>query len=96
MSKFAIKSIFEQISEEVFVMKDLNEAKEFVLNFVQNKQINEKDKAGIIKAVNEAKSLYKLQYYIANALLKYESLGVGQLSKTCKEAAIDELQKNDE
>ena len=35
--KYQIKSIFEQISEKVFVIRDLNEAKKFVTEFVEGK-----------------------------------------------------------
>lgn len=84
-----IKSIFEQISEQVFVMRDLNEAKTFVNNFVQEKGINDKDKNAIVKAVNECKTLARLQTYICNSLLKYEGMGVSQLNKTAKQAAAE-------
>jgi hypothetical protein len=84
-----IKSIFEQISVQVFQMKNLNEAKEFTAEFVKNKNINETDKKSILKAVNETKSLTAFQRYICNSLLKYEGLGVGQLDKTAREAAAE-------
>lgn len=82
-----LKSIFEQISEEVFKMRDLNEAKKFVTEFVQNKNINDKDKQSIINEVNNAKNLVRFQTYICNALLKFEGLGVAQLNKISKESA---------
>lgn len=85
----AIKSIFEQISSQVFTMKNLNEAKQFTIDFVENKNINETDKASILKAVNEAKTLVAFQRYICNSLLKYEGLGTNQLNKTAREAASE-------
>jgi hypothetical protein len=88
--KVQIKSIFEQISEKVFTMSSLNEAKSFIIDFVETKQINEVDKKGIIMAVNGSKTLTKLQMYICNSLLKYEGMGMNQISKTAKEAAADE------
>ena len=76
-----IKSIFEQISSNVFGMKDLNTAKQYVVDFVNNKSINDEDKTKIIRAVNESKTIVSFQRYICNALLKYEGLGLSQLPK---------------
>jgi hypothetical protein len=87
--KIQIKSIFEQISEKVFQMTSLTEAKEFTVNFVNDKSINDKDKQLILKAVNEAKSMTAFQRYICNSLLKYEGLGANQMQKTAKEAASE-------
>jgi hypothetical protein len=87
--KHPIKSIFEQISERVFVMKDLNEAKLFVTEFVSEKKINDKDKQSILYEVNNARTLAKFQTYICNSLLKYEGMGVNQMNKTAKQAAVE-------
>ena len=76
-----IKSIFEQISAEVFRMTSLDEAKYFVTKFITDKHINEQDKLSITKAVSETRSIVAFQRYICNALLKYEGLGISQLSK---------------
>ena len=87
--KYPIKSIFEQISERVFVMKDLNEAKRFVTEFVSEKKINDTDKQSILYEVNNARTLAKFQTYICNSLLKYEGMGVSQMNKTAKQAAAE-------
>lgn len=84
-----LKSIFEQISEKLFAMKSLDEAKVFVVKFVEEKNINEKDKQSILHEVQNAKSLVRFQNYICNALLKFEGLGVNQISKTAREAAAE-------
>jgi len=76
-----IKSIFEQISSQVFSMTNLNQAKSYVTEFVSNKGIKEEDKKSILTAVNEAKSLTRFQSYICNSLLKYEGMGMNQLEK---------------
>ena len=47
-TKVQIKSIFEQISEQVFTMTNLNEVKTYVVDFVSSKNINEVDKRNII------------------------------------------------
>ena len=76
-----IKSIFEQISSQVFAMTNLNQAKAYVTEFVNSKGINEDDKRSILAAVNEAKSLMRFQSYICNSLLKYEGMGVSRKAK---------------
>lgn len=79
--KHPIKSIFEQISENVFKMTDLNETKRFVKTFVEEKNINPKDKQKILDEVNKAKSLLRFQTYICNSLLKYEGMGMNKLNR---------------
>lgn len=73
-----IKSIFEQISEKVFAMRNLGEAQKFIVDFVNEKKINEKDKQSIITNTLNAKSIQRLQTYLCNSLLKYEGMGVNQ------------------
>jgi hypothetical protein len=75
--KYPIKSVLEEISTAVFSMRNLNEAKDYIINFINEKRINDKDKESIINATRDAKSLTSLQTYLCNALLKYEGLGVG-------------------
>ena len=82
--KHQIKSIFEQISEQVFTMTSLEQAKQFVTKFVSDKNINEKDKANILREVNNTKSLFKFQNYICNSLLKYEGMGMNNFSKAAE------------
>jgi hypothetical protein len=82
--KHQIKSIFEQISEQVFTMTSLEQAKQFVTKFVSDKNINEKDKTNILREVNNTKSLFKFQNYICNSLLKYEGMGMNNFSKTAE------------
>jgi hypothetical protein len=87
--KIAIKSIFEQISEKVFTAKTLGEAQRIVKEFVESKDINEKDKELILKETLNAKSLARFQTYICNSLLKYEGMGMNNFSKTAREAAAE-------
>jgi F0F1-type ATP synthase delta subunit len=77
-----IKSVLEQIAATVFTMTNVTDAKEYINEFINSKDINDKDKASIIKAVAEIKSLIKLQTYLCNALLKYEGMGMNQINKT--------------
>ena len=78
MSKFPIKSIFEQIAEQVFNMNNPTQAKQFITEFVNGKDINEIDKKTIIQNVNECKHMHKIQSYICNSLLRYEGLSVNK------------------
>ena len=96
MSKIHIKSIFEQISETVFTSNvSLNETKQFIVSFVNKKEINDKDKKMIINNVNASPTLIRLQMYIANSLLQYEGLGMNQLSKTKDKEVIINKEKNE-
>ena len=74
-----IKSIFEQISEQVFTMKNVVEAKQFITEFVNDKKINDVDKANIIKNVNACPNIMKIQSYICNSLLTYEGMGMNRM-----------------
>ena len=92
MSLIQIKSVLEQIAEQIFIMKDVKQAQNFIIVFVSDKNINEKDKQHIVDSVSKCKHLSKVQMYICNSLLKYEGLGMNNYNKTSKQAAIDELQ----
>jgi hypothetical protein len=78
MSKVQIKSIFEQIASEVFNMKDVNKAKQFVTEFVNDKKIKDEDKTVIINNVNNCKSISRIQTYICNSLLRYEGMSLNK------------------
>ena len=78
MSKVQIKSIFDQIASEVFNMKDVNKAKQFITEFVSNKNIKDEDKKVIIDNVSKCKYLYQIQSYICNSLLRYEGMSVNK------------------
>jgi hypothetical protein len=77
-----IKSVLEQIAATVFTMTNVADAKNYINEFINTKDINDKDKASITKAVAEIKSMIKLQTYLCNALLKYEGMGMNQINKT--------------
>lgn len=85
MSKVQIKSIFEQISEIAFNTADLTIARQSTIEFVQSKNINDKDKQSILKSINECINIHQFQRYIANALLKYEGLGADRMAKEYKQ-----------
>jgi hypothetical protein len=74
-----IKSIFEQIATQIFTMKDINAAKTFISEFVNDKNINEQDKKLILNNIRDIKNIIKLQTYICNSLLKYEGMSVNKV-----------------
>ena len=74
-----IKSIFEQIATQIFTMKDINAAKTFISEFVNDKNINEQDKKLILNNIRDIKNMIKLQTYICNSLLKYEGMSVNKV-----------------
>jgi len=72
-----IVSTLDKIAEAVFTSKDLTSAQNIALTHLNESKIKESDKNKMIQEITNMKSLQKLQYYCANALLKYEGLGVG-------------------
>ena len=78
MSKFPIKSVFEQIAEKVFVMRDVKQAQSFVSEFISDKGINDVDKRTILNNVNNCKNITALQRYICNSLLRFEGMSVNK------------------
>ena len=81
MTNVNIKSVLEQIAATVFTMTNVADAKNYISEFINSKDINDKDKASIIRAVAEIKSMLKLQTYLCNALLKYEGMGMNKINK---------------
>jgi hypothetical protein len=75
-TKVNIKSVFEQIAEQVFQMTNLNEAKTFTTEFINGKNIKEEDKKTILRQLDDIKTIVKFQTYICNSLLKYEGMSV--------------------
>lgn len=76
-----IKSVLEQIASHVFTLTDIKTAKQFTIEFIESKQINDSDKKSILNALNNINSITSYHKYICNALLKYEGLGTSQLFK---------------
>jgi len=75
-AKVQIKSVFEQIASNVFTMKDVNQAKVYITEFITNKGINGVDKNIIVNNVNKCNNISQLQRYVCNSLLQYEGMGV--------------------
>jgi len=76
MKKVQIKSVFEQIAQQVFTMKDVNTAKLFITEFITSKGINGVDKNIIVNNVTKCSNINQIQRYVCNSLLQYEGMGV--------------------
>lgn len=71
-----IHSTLEQVSASIFQCKNVEEGKQELIEYIQGKGIKEMDKKKMIWDISQIKSVYKLQYYVCNSLLKYEGLSV--------------------
>tara|TARA_R110000744_G_scaffold335309_1_gene440642 strand:+ start:137 stop:367 length:231 start_codon:yes stop_codon:yes gene_type:complete len=71
-----ITSTLTSIAEQVFVSRNVNEAKAIVTSHIGSTRIKEADKKTIIKNIHGMKSLVRVQTYLCNSLLKYEGLGL--------------------
>jgi hypothetical protein len=71
-----IVSTLDKIATQVFEAKTLDEAKKLCLDYLQESKIKELDRLKMISEIEAMKHLHKVQIYIANALLKYEGLGI--------------------
>jgi hypothetical protein len=76
MKKVQIKSVFEQIAQQVFTMKDVNTAKLFITEFITSKGINGVDKNIIVNNVTKCSNINQIQRYVCNSLLQYEGMSV--------------------
>jgi hypothetical protein len=57
-------------------MRDLNEAKNAIKVFLEDKKIKDTDKQIILKNIDGSKNINSIHRYIANSLLKYEGIGI--------------------
>jgi hypothetical protein len=76
MKKVQIKSVFEQIAQQVFTMKDVNQAKVYITEFITSKGINGVDKNIIVNNITKCSNINQIQRYVCNSLLQYEGMGV--------------------
>jgi len=71
-----IVSTLDRIATQVFESKTLDDAKKICLDYLKESKIKESDRLKMIDEIEKMKHLHKVQMYIANALLKYEGLGL--------------------
>lgn len=71
-----IESTLSSIARDVFAAANVNDAKRIFIDFVSASRIKESDKNKMLTEVSKMSSLMQLHRYTANALLKYEGLGL--------------------
>ena len=71
-----IESTLASIAKEVFIAPDASTARQIFIDYVSGSRIKESDRAKMLTEVSRMSSLLQLHRYTANALLKYEGLGL--------------------
>jgi hypothetical protein len=71
-----IESTLASIAKEVFIAPDASTAKQIFIDYVSGSRIKESDRAKMLTEVSKMSSLLQIHRYTANALLKYEGLGL--------------------
>jgi len=71
-----IVSTLASVSEAVFQSPDLESARRAFINHVTETKIKKEDKEKMLAEVSRMTSLNQIYRYTANALLKYEGLGL--------------------
>ncbi len=71
-----IQSTLASIARDVFVAPDASTAKQIFIDYVSGSRIKESDKVKMLAEASKMTSLLQIYRYTANALLKYEGLGL--------------------
>ena len=71
-----IESTLSSIAREVFAASNAVDAKRIFIDYVSSSHIKESDKVKMLAEASKMTSLLQLHRYTANALLKYEGLGL--------------------
>lgn len=71
-----IESTLSSIAKDIFVASDATTAKQIFIDYVSGSRIKESDKVKMLAEVSKMSSLLQIHRYTANALLKYEGLGL--------------------
>jgi hypothetical protein len=71
-----IESTLSSIAREVFAATNAIDAKRIFIDYVSSSHIKESDKQKMLMEASKMTSLMQLHRYTANALLKYEGLGL--------------------
>jgi hypothetical protein len=71
-----IESTLSSIAREVFAATNATDAKRIFIDYVSSSHIKESDKQKMLMEASKMSSLMQLHRYTANALLKYEGLGL--------------------
>ena len=71
-----IESTLSSIAREVFAASNAVDAKRIFIDYVSSSHIKESDKNKMLIEASKMSSLLQIHRYTANALLKYEGLGL--------------------
>jgi hypothetical protein len=71
-----IESTLSSIAREVFAASNAVDAKRIFIDYVSSSHIKESDKQKMLAEASKMSSLLQIHRYTANALLKYEGLGL--------------------
>ena len=71
-----IESTLSSIAREVFAASNAVDAKRIFIDYVSSSHIKESDKVKMLAEASKMTSLLQIHRYTANALLKYEGLGL--------------------
>ena len=71
-----IESTLSSIAREVFAASNAVDAKRIFIDYVSSSHIKESDKVKMLTEASKMTSLLQIHRYTANALLKYEGLGL--------------------
>lgn len=71
-----IESTLSSIAREVFAASNAVDAKRIFIDYVSSSHIKESDKQKMLTEASKMTSLLQIHRYTANALLKYEGLGL--------------------
>jgi hypothetical protein len=70
------KSKLDRIVQQAWQEDDINKAKNLVANYISNSKINNDSKKTILNKMKVITDKEKLDYYLANSLLKFEKMGL--------------------
>lgn len=79
------KSKLEQIIQAAWAEKDLNKAKQMVVDLLEPSKVKSKDQ--IIQTLKGIQNKTRFDQYLANSLLKFEKLGLSEESEDIKEGS---------
>jgi hypothetical protein len=91
MKRIQIESTLAKIANVVFETKDFKLAQQTAIDHLTESSIKESDKLKMINEISKAKNLQRLQTYCANALLKYEGLGISKPQPNKTESDDNEI-----
>ena len=83
------KSKLEAVIQQAWKEDDINKAKNLVANYIKDSKINNDSKKNILNKMKVITDKEKLDYYLANSLLKFEKMGLKETEGSTEH--LDEL-----